>query len=265
MLWMAWTFVLGALPSFFSGDWLGPIITGPSDMASVLLALAVLLLVAAVGDSSSSPFQGKRLWRLVVGVGVAATSAWAALIMVSYVYFHPLEYELSEWASGLFLNLMGLVRIPTELLALVGWASFTSHHWPVDNEAPSSRSSLLFLGGALWPCLLMSFGVVCSVSDIFSECAPDSWGLIACLVSGAMFSGICARMARVGIRLMDIVSLFAGFVLFRAAAEVAEPFLWTFDKSSIVAIPLALAYLLVTGAGCVWSFGLPRSPACPMT
>ena len=42
--WVVWSFVLGAIPRFFSSEWLGPVVPCPSDVATLVLPLAVTLL-----------------------------------------------------------------------------------------------------------------------------------------------------------------------------------------------------------------------------
>lgn len=57
LLWMIWTFILGAMPGFFETSWFGPVIPGPSNVTSVCLVLVALLLVAATGEGHYSLSQ----------------------------------------------------------------------------------------------------------------------------------------------------------------------------------------------------------------
>lgn len=106
MLWMLWTFVLGALPGFFSTDWLGPVVPSPSNVTSTLIVLAVLLLIVAIRGKGSSIVLQKKTGGLLTVLGIAATLVWMALIAVSYIYNHPLEYQLSESMRMTCFNLM---------------------------------------------------------------------------------------------------------------------------------------------------------------
>ena len=42
--WVVWSFVLGAIPRFFSSEWVGPVVPCPADVAALVLPLAVALL-----------------------------------------------------------------------------------------------------------------------------------------------------------------------------------------------------------------------------
>lgn len=251
LLWVVWTFALGAIPSFFADDWAGPIVAGPSDLTSVLLVLIALLLAAVIQDGSAPSFHSRWVDSLILGVGAVALFIRTVLFFMSFIYFHPLWLQLSEQASEVCFNLMGALYIPSESLALVGWAFLTLHQSQAGSEAPPARILPLFLGGALWPCFLLLLDIAGSVPDYPSEQVSIFWSITISLTMGALSSWICARMARTGIRRVDLISLFAGFALFRAGVEVAEPFYWTFFESPLtVTIVFLLIYVLVIGAGC---------------
>ena len=263
LLWMIWTFAVGAMPGFLETSWFGPVVPGPSNVTSVCLALVTLLLVAAIGeDRHSSP---QRVWprRFVVILGVVATLAWAALILVDFAYLHP-GTKLPGQARVACFNFRGMFRMPSESFALIGWALVTLWQSPARENVPAARIPVLFLGGALWPCVAMLMGIAFSASDLSSTYAPDAWGIVICLASGTLLCASCVRMAKTGIRLMDLVTLFTGFVVFRAAVEMASPFLATFSGGfPSVGLLLVGAYLIMVGMGCVllWraSKALPRS------
>lgn len=263
LLWMIWTFILGAMPGFFETSWFGPVIPGPSNVTSVCLVLVALLLVAATGEGHYSLSQKAWPRRLAVALGVAATLAWAALILADFVYLH-FGMQLPGQMRVTCFNFRGMLRTPSESFALTGWALVTLWKNPVRENIPAVRIPALFLGAALWPCVAMLTGIAISVPDLFSAYAPDSWGVLMCLASGILLCATCARMAKTGIRLMDLVALFTGVVVFRAAAEVANPFLVTFSGVfPPVEFLLVGGYLVLTGVGCalLWcaSAVLPRS------
>ena len=250
MLWMLWTFVLGALPGFFSTDWLGPVVPGPSNVTSTLIVLAVLLLIVAIRGKGSSIVLQKKTGGLLTVLGIAATLVWMALIAVSYIYNHPLEYQLSESMRMTCFNLMGLLRVPSESLALTGWSLLTLRRFGVRRGGLALRTLGLFLGGALWPCALLLLGIACSGSSLPAIHGLDLWSMAACLASGTLFSAICVRMRKSGVHLMDLVALLAGFDCFRAAADVVNTLLVTFSNDMpIVGLLATIVYLILAGAG----------------
>lgn len=124
LLWMIWTFILGAMPGFFETSWFGPVIPGPSNVTSVCLVLVALLLVAATGEGHYSLSQKAWPRRLAVALGVAATLAWAALILADFVYLH-FGMQLPGQMRVTCFNFRGMLRTPSESFALTGWALVT--------------------------------------------------------------------------------------------------------------------------------------------
>lgn len=249
-LWMAWTFVLGAMPGFLDSEWVGPVITGPMESASVTEALAVLLLMAAIREHRPASDRAGLAGRLLIVLGVMGTVVWASLVLGGYIFFHPLVHQISEQGRDLWFNLMGALRMPSEALALVGWSILTLRRVPATDGAPGVYVPLLYLVGAVVPCALLVLGCALPNRDLYAIRALDIMDLATCLASGGLLCTALARIFRTGMGLMDVIALLAGFGAFRAVSEAALPFVWTFTENALgVGLPLVSTYLLLVFLG----------------
>ena len=251
--WVVWSFVLGAIPRFFSSEWVGPVVPCPSDVASLAFPLAVALLSACPAKKGDKNPPGGRARDVLISLGVLATLVLAVAKVAGCLHASSMTGSLTVWM------LVQSLTLPCEAVAVAGWVLLTlrlssSGARDADGGIPFPfRVPALYAAGALWPLLPLALGLCLCGQDPCVVLLHDGvepplvYTLTVCSLSGLFL--ILLRRLRAGIRAIDLVALLSGCMTFRAMAELSHGFVETLSKSyPDILGTLAVAYVMVVAA-----------------
>ena len=206
----------------FMYEWIGPVVPGPSDVLSLALPLAAVIILDFVTGNASRVLANRKAIRTLQCVGTAALASYVATRIVDCCYVTSVGLSL-ELRTTAF-----LVRLPSEILAVTCWSLLSLGLSPKEGEASIRRVPMLFFSSALLPFIILvanvlfsgdSFSVVLFATGFDTFDAPSvligaSLGMVATL---GMF-----RLSRTGFGAEEVSALLCGTAAFRAWAEVVR-------------------------------------------
>lgn len=221
LIWLLWTACLMVAPGFMY-EWIGPVVPGPSDVLSLALPLAAVIILDFVTRNASRVLANRKAIRTLQCVGTAALASYVATRIVDCCYVTSVGLSL-ELRTTAF-----LVRLPSEILAVTCWSLLSLGLSPKEGEASIRRVPMLFFSSALLPFIILvanvlfsgdSFSVVLFATGFDTFDAPSvligaSLGMVATL---GMF-----RLSRTGFGAEEVSALLCGTAAFRAWAEVVR-------------------------------------------
>lgn len=221
LIWLLWMACLMLAPGFMY-EWIGPVVPGPSDVLSLALPLAAVIILDFVTGNASRVLANRKAIRTLQCVGTAAMASYVATRIVDCCYVTSVGLSL-ELRTTAF-----LVRLPSEILSVTCWSLLSLSLSPKEGEASIRRVPMLFFSSALLPLIILVANVLFS-GDGFSVAlfatGFDTFDAPSVLIGASL--GLVAtlgtfRLSRTGFGVEEVSALLCGTAAFRAWAEVVR-------------------------------------------
>lgn len=214
MLWCVWTALLAAMP-YCVADIMGPVVPGQLGMAPLSLALMVLVawqrLVPVMREAFG--WDGRRLRRVLVRLGQAATIVWA--IAEAYAVVRGRNYLFEAWVIGLNAALVYVEAI-CSFLAVMGWSLSSRGNEGLFRDVPESGGFAPFVLGGAAPVFFM---LLADTGGFW----PALVGLLLCLAVGVgTFATLRAFAPSEGLVFDDVLSLLSGLLMYQIAKAIVR-------------------------------------------
>ena len=123
----------------FQREWLGPVVPCPSDVATLVLPLAVTLLSVRPAKKGDKNRPSGRAGDVLISLGALAALVLAVAIVAGYLHASSMSGALAAW------TLTQSLALPCEAVAVAGWVLLAP---------PCPMMGLRLLSSTRWPLAL---------------------------------------------------------------------------------------------------------------